>query len=325
MPYGDVVELALYHPEHGFYASGGHAGRRGDFITSPEVGPLFGHVIANAIDAEWRRLGEPERFVVIDWGAGPGTLLRSVLAAEPACLDALELVAVERSAAQRDNHPPGIMSVSELAGDEFQGQVGCVIANELLDNLAFSPVVDVDGELVHELVDIAEGSPTSLTTRPGPRAGSGDATWLTPGATRGIDQAGAAEWLTRALNVLSAGQVIVIDYARQRSDEVQIRTYADHGEAGDPLVGLGTKDITVDVDLFQLQARVRSADDVCDQATWLRRHGLDELVEEGQRMWEAQAATGSLEALKGRSRLREAEALTEPTGLGGFLISRWAI
>ena len=325
MPYGDVVELALYHPEHGFYASGGHAGRRGDFITSPEVGPLFGHVIANAIDAEWRRLGEPQRFVVIDWGAGPGTLLRSVLAAQPACLDALELVAVERSAAQRASHPLGVTSIGELTGDEFRGQVGCVIANELLDNLAFSPVVDVDGALVNELVDITEGSPASLTTRPGLRVGSGEAAWFTPEATRGVDQSGAAEWLERALRLLSAGRVIVIDYARRRSDEVKIRTYADHGEAGDPLVGLGTKDITVDVDLFQLQARVRSADDVCDQATWLRRHGLDELVEEGQRIWEAKAATGSLEALKGRSRLREAEALTESTGLGGFLVSEWVI
>ena len=325
MSYGDVVELALYHPEHGFYANGGHAGRRGDFITSPEVGPLFGHVIANAIDAEWRRLGEPQRFVVIDWGAGPGTLLRSVLAAEPACLDALELVAVERSAAQRDLHPSGVTSVPDLAGDEFRGQVGCVIANELLDNLAFSPVVNLDGELVHELVDISEDSTTSLTTRPGARVGSSDVNWLTPGAARGVDQRAAGEWLSSALEVLSGGSVIVIDYSRERSDEVQIRTYADHGDAGDPLVGLGTKDITVDVDLFQLQARVRSADDVCDQATWLRRHGLDELVEQGQRIWEAQAATGSLEALKGRSRLREAEALTEPSGLGGFSVSRWAI
>lgn len=39
-----LMETALYDPAGGFYASGGSAGRGGDFITSPEVGPLFGAV-----------------------------------------------------------------------------------------------------------------------------------------------------------------------------------------------------------------------------------------------------------------------------------------
>ena len=46
LPFDEVMELALYDPEHGFYATGGQAGRRGDFVTSPEVGPLFGAVVA---------------------------------------------------------------------------------------------------------------------------------------------------------------------------------------------------------------------------------------------------------------------------------------
>ena len=58
---------------------GGSAGRRGDFITSPEVGPLFGVVIARYLDAEWERIGRPDPFTVVDVGAGPGTLARSVL------------------------------------------------------------------------------------------------------------------------------------------------------------------------------------------------------------------------------------------------------
>ena len=54
IPIEEVVELALYHPEGGFYASGGRAGRSGDFLTSPEVGPLFGAVVARSLDAWWR-------------------------------------------------------------------------------------------------------------------------------------------------------------------------------------------------------------------------------------------------------------------------------
>ena len=57
VPFSEVMDLALYDPEHGFYASGGAAGRRGDFITSPEVGPLFGAVVARALDEWWRATG----------------------------------------------------------------------------------------------------------------------------------------------------------------------------------------------------------------------------------------------------------------------------
>ena len=79
MPFRRFMELALYGP-HGFYtdpAGSGRAGRRGDFLTSPEVGPLFGAVVARFLDAEWERLGRPDPFTVVDAGAGPGTLARA--------------------------------------------------------------------------------------------------------------------------------------------------------------------------------------------------------------------------------------------------------
>src|SRR6187455_2663565 len=95
------MERALYDPESGFYATGGVAGRRGDFLTSPEVGPLFGAVLARALDAWWSELGRPDPFTVVDAGAGPGTLARAVRAAAPACAAAMGYVLVERSAAQR--------------------------------------------------------------------------------------------------------------------------------------------------------------------------------------------------------------------------------
>ena len=97
------MDLALYGDD-GFYSSGGgHAGRRGDFITSPEVGPLFGAVLARAIDAWWEQLGRPRDFVVVDAGAGPGTLARAVLAAGPSALASggARYVAVEISDVQR--------------------------------------------------------------------------------------------------------------------------------------------------------------------------------------------------------------------------------
>ena len=54
LPFSVFMEAALYDPTDGFYAAGGRAGgRSGDFLTSPEVGPLFGAVLARAIDTWW--------------------------------------------------------------------------------------------------------------------------------------------------------------------------------------------------------------------------------------------------------------------------------
>src|SRR5438309_1141925 len=164
LPYDEVLELALYHPELGFYARGGGAGRGADFLTSPEVGPLFGCVVARALDAWWEELGRPDPYVVVEAGAGAGTLARDVLAAAPTCGPALRYVLVERSAPlrarQRGRLPlepprqvlgpvvsgqdsdegahavPGIgplvTSLGELPTGPF---IGVILANELLDNL----------------------------------------------------------------------------------------------------------------------------------------------------------------------------------------------
>ena len=59
------------------------------------------------------------------------------------------------------------------------------------------------------------------------------------------------------------------------------------------------------------------------QADWLRAHGIDELVEEGRRVWEERKHVGDLEAMRARSRVNEADALLDPAGLGGFRVIEW--
>src|SRR3954469_2843290 len=97
--FDEYVDHPLYAPGLAFYATGGGAGRRRDFLTSPEVGPLFGAVVARALDAEGVRLGQPSPFTVLEGGAGRGALARSVRGAGPGCLavGALRYVCVERS------------------------------------------------------------------------------------------------------------------------------------------------------------------------------------------------------------------------------------
>jgi len=72
LPFDAFVEAALYG-DGGFFASGHGAGRAGaDFVTSPEVGQLFGVLVARYLDDVWDELGRPAaRPVTVGAHGGP--------------------------------------------------------------------------------------------------------------------------------------------------------------------------------------------------------------------------------------------------------------
>ena len=323
IPFDRFMELALYGPG-GFYTSGGHAGRRGDFITSPEVGPLFGLVLSRAIDDVWRRCGSPDGFVIVDAGAGPGTLARSVLAAGPECLRRGRYVAVEASAEQRAMHPDGVESTDVLPDGIAHG---VIVANELLDNLPFELWVS-DGEWKQAHV-VVSGDAFQEVLVPG--TPSFPLPERAPLGTRAPVQRAAAAWLRAALASLRSGSVFVIDYCTPRTIQVAampwrewLRTYAGHERGTHYLRDAGAQDITVQVLVDQLAA-VREPDAVRTQSQFLELWGIGALVEEGRRVWRESAAAPTLEAVRMRSRISEAEALLDPSGLGAFSVLEWRV
>ena len=317
--YDEVVELALYDPDHGFYETGGVAGRTGDFLTSPEVGPLFGAVVARALDSWWRELGMPDPFIVVEAGAGRGALARSVLAAGPACRSAMRYVAVERSSRLRAEHPDEVESAAAMPDGPF---AGVVLANELLDNLPFGLLErQADGWAE---VRVAEGLTEVLVpVDDAPEAG------LAPDAPVGARiplQRAAAAWVESACALARPGRVVVVDYAdatpslARRPWTDWARTYRAHARGGHPLSDLGRQDVTCEVAVDQLPPATSDR----SQAGFLRAHGIDELADEARRAWQERAHIGDLQALTSRSRVHEAAALTDPAGLGAFRVLEWA-
>ncbi len=308
------MERVLYGPE-GFYTSGrGIAGRGsgsdgGDFITSPEVGALFGRVIVNALDSWWDELGQPSVFRIIDAGTGPGTLLTSLAYAaknnEVRCASVWELIGVDRAS--------GIGLPDDMSNS-------VVIANELLDNLVFRIIEHQADGWAEVLVDngsehlvAAESTSDSELSSAIALAADVDVGQRVPILSA------AATWVNDVI-ARGAERLLVFDYGMATTTGLVerggwLRTYRDHNRGDDPLLAPGEWDITTDLAVDQLPTPTR----LTTQAEWLTQWGIEALVEEGREYWRAHASAPDVTAMRMRSRIGEAEALTDPVGLGGWL------
>ena len=359
IPFDAYVDAALYG-EDGFFARARGAGRAGrDFVTSPEVGTLFGVLVARALDRWWSELARPDPFLVVDAGAGRGRLAADVLAAAPACTAALRYVLVERSAVLRalqrelvvlepfedalgpvvrtdEDAPLPVTGVGPIATAleslPSVALTGVVFANELLDNLPFRVVErTVDGwlevrvALDHDaLVEVLVPAADELAA---------DADRVAPTAPDGVRvpvPTAIREWLRACAATLRQGLLVVVDYMADTDDlvlrgqEGWLRTYREHARGGPPLDDPGTQDITIDVPVDYLvhvagRAGFRLRSE-WTQAEWLRDLGIDGLAADARAAWDARAHVGDLEAMRHRSRVSEAAALVDRAGLGAHRV-----
>jgi SAM-dependent MidA family methyltransferase len=296
LPFDRFVDIALYDPE-GFFGAGRGPGRAGrDFVTSPEIGSLFGALVARALDEWWSALDRPDPYVVVDAGAGTGRLARDVLRVGPACAPALRYLLVERSAALRahqrehlriepadealgpfvlgvddERRPvpgsgPVVAALDDLPALEL---TGVVVANELLDNLPFG-VAQRAGDHWEEVLvgvdDRVHGFVEVLVPASAADAAALDALVRdvpVPDGQRFPLPRGIDAWLRQCATLLHRGLLLVIDYVDsvdglvQRGSGAWLRTYREHRRGASPLDAPGAYDITADVISEQLHRTAR--------------------------------------------------------------------
>lgn len=330
------MELALYHPEHGYYHTALRAGRGGDFLTAPETHPIFGWTLARQLNELWRLLDRPAPFTLCEYGPGSGTLVVSLLEGlardRSPLLDVLRYQPVERSPVALDELSRRLAAAGfQHLLDEPASTIpitGATLANEFLDALPFHRVTRHGGQLLELYVGWEGGGFVEV---PGPPSTPALAAYLEASGVR-LAEGQVTEinleierWVADVARELERGYVLVFDYgypAAQRYDADRfprgtLKTYQGHAVGDDPFQAVGEQDITAHVDFTALERAGRQHGlavlGLTTQAEFLANAGIGELLVELQSRPET--------TLEGYLAARAAAMhLIDPGGMGRFWV-----
>ena len=337
IPFREFMAMALYHPQHGYYSSPRQRmGRHGDYLTSPEVHPIFGSLVAKELWQMWQAMGEPQPFTVVEMGAGSGLLARDILTwagrRAPEFFQALEYRLIEvnewlvedqrRLLRQADASLAKTSWLPSLEAIAVESVSGCFLSNELIDSFPVHRVAVRDGQL-HELyvgwqeerfVESLGPPSTPLLQKYFHRLG------LLPGEGCSAEaNLEALEWVKAVGSILRRGFVLTFDYgypaeelyAPWRKDGTLLCFYR-HNPSTDPYARLGRQDMTSHVDFTSL---VQAG----------REHGLEPLGLTSQSRFLAalgiaasleRQSEGELSLEEYYARRRAVTELIDPAGLG---------
>ena len=351
MTFARFMELALYHPEHGYYlAPERRPGRGGDFLTAPETHPFFGMALARQVAECWERLGRPDPFTVREYGAGVGGLAYDLIAGlseeAPAAAAALRYRLVEPNrhrrtqalAAMAEVGLDRVVAAEEIPPDrDPEPIVGVALANEVADALPVHRLVWRDGGMAGgglrerwvvwrdgagggfgeeegELsAEARAGDPAGMLRAAGIALADGDAIDFGPAA---------AAWFAGVGRGLARGYAIAIDYGYETRQLYRdhrlagtVRAYRRHTVTDDPFRHVGRQDLTAHVDFSALRRAGEAAGltfaGFTTQGAFLASLGLGDLLVRLQ----ADPTTTAQEYLATQAAVLR---LIDPGGMGRF-------
>jgi len=259
------MEQVLYGPT-GYYSSDAvRSGKAGDYFTAPDVGPVFGQLLARIFE-NWQDRLKLDSFTLVEAGAGEGRLAQDILSARP-----FPYAVIERSPNRREilKKISGISVYPDLSS--IPSISGVLFGNELVDAFPVHRVRMKNGKLEEAYVSLSSEL----------RAQSSEIMWASPSTPRlqsYFDRLGItlsddyetevnlamADWLDQANRVLQKGLLLLIDYGRpaheyyapERSGGT-LRAFSKH-KLMDPFSDEGV-DLTADVDFTSLALDARQA------------------------------------------------------------------
>lgn len=322
IPFERFMDIALYDPEGFFGGQTLRSEKAGDFLTSPEVSPLFGSTLASWVVEIRDRIGEP--FQIVEVASGSGSLLRPLLKEVEA-----NALAVEASPAARR----ALSDLVDVSAELPASICGVVIANELLDNLPMALAQRVGREWRERWVGVEGEALVFVDANPRPEVLDWLDRYAGPVASDGwVEvQIQARRWLSDLLDRVTEGAVLVIDYGDvaenllSRRQDGTLRTYRAHHLGPHPLDEPGETDITADVN-FSALLDLHPTATLVRQDEFLAYLGLrDRLSRLRHDELEAARNGDDAERLRLRSARTEAETLLHPRGLGDFRVLEFRI
>jgi SAM-dependent MidA family methyltransferase len=334
IPFSRFMEVALYAPGLGYYSAGAHKfGEAGDFVTSPELGPLFAATVSEALAPVLQQLGPQSR--VLELGGGSGAFAEVTLK-RLLELDALpeRYAILEPSADLRERQrerlgksliPPVFDLVEWVDGPFADDWNGVLFANEVIDALPTPRFLVRDGEVYEETVALDGEGRFVRGEQPADALTMAAVHHLENYLQRPFENGYRSEllpqlpyWIQAVAGGLKKGAMLFVDYGYPRAEYYQpqrsdgtLRAFYRHRVHDDLYRWPGLQDLTASVDFTALaEAGTGAGFDLagyCTQASFLLGNGLDQLLEV------ADTRTDEV----GRVRLREQiKRLTLPSEMG---------
>jgi SAM-dependent MidA family methyltransferase len=301
------MALALYDPEFGYYTRpSATIGRAGDFYTSPHLHKIFGMMIGRQIEEMWEVMRRPDKFQIVEMGAGIGHLAKDILdyIDTKELSGHLEYSIIELNPAVRERQQTLLSghagNVRWFSGLCDLGTVeGCFLSNELIDALPVHLVVMRDA-LMEVFVslpeDQSETQENSLVELERP-CNESIASYLrefsivlSQGYKTEINLK-IKDWLREVHKKLARGFIVTVDYGYSSAEYYieerntgTLLCYYKHQVNENPYQHIGEQDITAHVNFSSLKKWGEElglrTDGYCPQGTYLVSLGIDQAITE---------------------------------------------